>query len=83
MDNQDLSNMSREQLFEELEKARLDIQENEDLKVAFMRTEVHVGVVERQRRMRKFDIYESRLKERICLIEKLLSSGNDGQIQDV
>lgn len=83
MDHQNLPEMSREQLREELERARLDLEENEELRTAFLGTGVHVGVPVRQHALRKFDLYESRLKERICLIEKFLSSRNDGQEQNV
>lgn len=67
--------MDREQLQAELDRAKADLEDLEELKRGFLeQTGLHMGLRDRIHTRRQFGEEEARLKERIALLEKLINS---------
>lgn len=72
-EEKDLTQMSREELEAELEKARQELEWNEEDRLANLgQTGVHVGVGHIQRVHAQFDREAQRLRERIAQLEAAL-----------
>ncbi|MBI4298054.1 MAG: hypothetical protein HY676_05955 [Chloroflexi bacterium] len=73
----DILNMSQQQLQAELDKARRDLDDLEELRSGSLgQTGVHIGMRVLKSARRQFEREEARLKERIALLEELLRRGH-------
>ncbi|MBI4294998.1 MAG: hypothetical protein HY669_02385 [Chloroflexi bacterium] len=78
MEAEKLQNISRKQLQAELDRALADLEDLEELRHGFLgQTGVHIGMRVLKSARRQFEQEETRLKERIALLEGLLRRGDN------
>lgn len=72
-----LTDMNREQLQAELDKALADLEDLYELRRGFLgQTGVHIGARVLKSARRQFELGETRLKERVALLKGLLNKGD-------
>lgn len=77
MQAEKLTDMNREQLQAELDKALIDLEDLYELRHGFLgQTGVHIGARVLKSVRRQFELGEAKLKERIALLKGLLNRGD-------